>query len=203
MPRFFVVMITLCGCVGCDQVSKSAARTLLASGVTESLFADSLRLQTRANPGAFLSLGGSLPEQLRFTLFTAAAAVLLDSAWCAHRSFARRPQAGASYSPGAGCRRGISNLLDRLFSTAVLRLPNVGIRIVFAPFSTGRYGHTGRALLLNLKAIRIAAGCTTSHRRRLTVKPCRRIRSVRMLTRYTAWANSLAVRNAWRTAEAE
>jgi signal peptidase II len=39
IPRFFVVMITLCCCVGCDQVSKSAARTLLASGVTESLFA--------------------------------------------------------------------------------------------------------------------------------------------------------------------
>ena len=76
MPRFFVVMITLCCCVGCDQVSKSAARTLLASGVTESLFADSLRLQLVQNPGAFLSLGGSLPEQLRFTLFTAAAAVL-------------------------------------------------------------------------------------------------------------------------------
>ena len=77
IPRFLVVMVTLCCCVGCDQVSKSAARAMLVSGVTESLFADSLRLQLVQNPGAFLSLGDSLPEHLRFALFTAAAAVLL------------------------------------------------------------------------------------------------------------------------------
>ncbi len=50
VPRFFAVMVTLCCCVGCDQVSKSAARALLSSGITESLFADSLRLQLVQNP---------------------------------------------------------------------------------------------------------------------------------------------------------
>ena len=71
IPRIIVVMLTLCCCVGCDQVSKSAARSLLHSGITESLFADSLRLQLTENPGSFLSLGASLPQQLRFALFTA------------------------------------------------------------------------------------------------------------------------------------
>src|ERR1700684_4324704 len=89
IPRFIVVMVTLCGCVGCDQVTKSAARAMLASGVTESLFADSLRLQLVENPGSFLSLGASLPEHLRFTLFTAAVAVIVAGLVCA-ALFARR-----------------------------------------------------------------------------------------------------------------
>lgn len=38
-------MVTLCCCGGCDQVSKSAARSMLHSGVTQSLFVDSLRSQ--------------------------------------------------------------------------------------------------------------------------------------------------------------
>src|SRR6201996_3096395 len=89
IPRFLVVMLTLCCCVGCDQVSKTAARSLLHTGVTESLFADSLRLQLMENPGSFLSLGASLPELLRFTLFSAAGAVLLIGLFCASL-FARR-----------------------------------------------------------------------------------------------------------------
>ena len=77
IPRFLGVTLTLFCCVGCDQVSKSAARALLATGVTESYLGDALRLQLVENPGSFLSLGASLPEQLRFALFTGAVAVLL------------------------------------------------------------------------------------------------------------------------------
>ena len=77
IPRYLVVALTLCCCVGCDQVSKSAARAFLAPGVTRSLFADSLRLQLVDNPGSFLSLGASLPQNLRFTIFTRAVALLL------------------------------------------------------------------------------------------------------------------------------
>ena len=77
IPRFLVVTLTLLGCVGCDQVSKSAARALLTSGIAESFLGDALRLQLVQNPGSFLSLGASLPEHLRFALFTGAVAVLL------------------------------------------------------------------------------------------------------------------------------
>jgi len=112
-------MVTLCCCVGCDQVSKSAARALLASGVTESLFADSLRLRLVQNSGAFLSLGDSLPEQLRFTLFTAAAAVLLIGLVCASL-FARRLRPARVIPLALVAGGGISNLIDRLVFDGVL-----------------------------------------------------------------------------------
>jgi signal peptidase II len=141
--RFYIVMITLCCCVGCDQVSKSAARALLASGVTESLFADSLRLQLVENTGAFLSLGDSLPEHVRFTLFTAAAAVLLIGLVCA-ALFARRLGPARFIPLALVAGGGISNLIDRLvFHGHVTDFLNVGI----GSFRTGIFNLADMAIL--------------------------------------------------------
>jgi signal peptidase II len=113
--------------VGCDQVSKSAARSLLHSGVTESLLSDSLRLQLTQNPGSFLSLGASLPEQLRFTLFTAAVAVILVGLVCA-ALFARRLSATGFVALALVAGGGLSNLIDRLlYDGRVTDFLNVGI----------------------------------------------------------------------------
>jgi signal peptidase II len=143
IPRFLIVMVTLCCCVGCDQVSKSAARTLLTSGVTESLFADSLRLQLVQNPGAFLSLCDSLPEQMRFTLFTAAATVLLIGLVCA-ALFARRLRPARFVPLALVAGGGISNLIDRLvFDGRVTDFLNVGI----GSFRTGIFNLADMAIL--------------------------------------------------------
>jgi signal peptidase II len=127
IPRFIVVMLTLCCCVGCDQVSKSAARSLLHSGVTESLLSDSLRLQLTQNPGSFLSLGASLPEQLRFTLFTAAVGVILVGlVWAA--LFVRRLSTARFVALALIAGGGLSNLIDRLlYNGRVTDFLNVGI----------------------------------------------------------------------------
>jgi signal peptidase II len=125
--RFIVVMLTLSCCVGCDQVSKSAARSMLHAGVTESLFSDSLRLQLTENPGSFLSLGASLPEQLRFTLFTAAVAVIVIGLLCA-ALFARRLNTTRFVALALLAGGGISNLIDRLvYDGRVTDFLNVGI----------------------------------------------------------------------------
>ena len=125
--RFIVVMLTLSCCVGCDQVSKSAARSMLHSGGTQSLFADSLRLQLTENPGSFLSLGASLPEHLRFTLFTAAVAVILAGLVCA-ALFARRLNTARFVALALLAGGGISNLIDRLlYDGRVTDFLNVGI----------------------------------------------------------------------------
>ncbi len=127
IPRFIVVMLTLSCCVGCDQVSKSAARSLLHSGVTESLFADSLRFQLTENPGSFLSLGASLPEQLRFSLFTAAVAVILIGLVGA-ALFGRRLSTVRFVALALLAGGGISNLIDRLINDGrVTDFLNVGI----------------------------------------------------------------------------
>ncbi len=127
IPRTLAVLFTLFCCVGCDQVSKSAARAFLTSGVTESFIGDSLRLQLTENPGAFLSLGAALPEHLRFALFTAGAAVLLlgllAAALFAGRLGPRRFVALALLAGGGG-----SNLIDRLINDGrVTDFLNVGI----------------------------------------------------------------------------
>jgi signal peptidase II len=127
IPRFIVVTLTLLGCVGCDQVSKSAARAYLASGVTESFLADSLRLQLVQNPGSFLSIGASLPEHLRFMLFTAAVAVLLIGLVCASL-FASRLGPWRIVALAFVAGGGISNLIDRLiYGGRVTDFLNVGI----------------------------------------------------------------------------
>lgn len=141
--RFSVVMLTLFCCVGCDQVSKSAARSMLHSGIIESLFSDSLRLQLTENPGSFLSLGASLPEQLRFTLFTAAVVVLLVSLVCA-ALFARRLSTARFVALALIAGGGTSNLIDRLlYDGRVTDFLNVGI----GPVRTGIFNLADMAIL--------------------------------------------------------
>jgi signal peptidase II len=127
IPRYIAVALTLFCCVGCDQVSKSAARALLTVGAAKSFFAGSLRLQLVENPGSFLSLGASLPPPLRFALFTAAVAALvlglLAVALFARRL--RRPRVVALALVAGG---GVSNLIDRLiFDGRVTDFLNVGV----------------------------------------------------------------------------
>lgn len=127
LQRIAVVTLTLLCCVGCDQMSKSAARFLLASGDSQSFLGDSLRLQLVENPGSFLSLGASLPEHFRFALFTAAVAALLIGLVAASL-FARRLQPWRVIALALVAGGGISNLIDRLlYNGRVTDFLNVGI----------------------------------------------------------------------------
>jgi signal peptidase II len=127
LQRIAVVTLTLLCCVGCDQMSKSAARFLLASGDAQSFLGDSLRLQLVENPGSFLSLGASLPEHFRFALFTAAVAALLIGLVAASL-FARRLQPWRVVALALVAGGGISNLIDRLlYNGRVTDFLNVGI----------------------------------------------------------------------------
>jgi signal peptidase II len=130
LQRIAVVTLTLLCCVGCDQMSKSAARVLLASGDAQSFLGDSLRLQLVENPGSFLSLGASLPEHFRFALFTAAVAALLIGLVAASL-FARRLQPWRVVALALVAGGGISNLIDRLlYNGRVTDFLNVGIGAV-------------------------------------------------------------------------
>jgi signal peptidase II len=125
--RITVVTLTLLCCVGCDQASKSAARSHLTSGDSQSFLGDSLRLQLVENPGSFLSLGASLPEHFRFVIFTAAVAALLIGLVAASL-FARRLEPWKVIALALVAGGGISNLIDRLlYNGRVTDFLNVGI----------------------------------------------------------------------------
>jgi signal peptidase II len=127
LQRFAVVTLTLLSCVGCDQMSKTSARSLLASGNAQSYLGDSLRLQLVENPGSFLSLGASLPEHFRFALFTAAVAALLLGLVAASL-FVRRLEPWRVIALALVAGGGISNLIDRLmYEGRVTDFLNVGI----------------------------------------------------------------------------
>jgi signal peptidase II len=160
IPRFIVVMLTLSCCVGCDQVSKSAARSMLHSGVTESLFADSLRFQLTENPGSFLSLGAALPEHLRFILFTAAVAVILAGLVGA-ALFARRLSTALFVALALVAGGGISNLIDRLlYDGRVTDFLNIGI----GSLRTGIFNLADMAIMAGalLLILNMRAGASTS-----------------------------------------
>jgi signal peptidase II len=111
--RATVVVLTVLGSVGCDQVTKSVARHYLRSPTPLSLFGGVVRLQHAENPGAFLSLGDSLPWRTRLAVFTlGGAALVIGAGFWAFRS--RRPSSiqivGAALVRGGG----LSNLIDRL-----------------------------------------------------------------------------------------
>ena len=122
----FILVITL-SCIGCDQSSKYLATEYLQSAGSISYFYDTFRLQYTENTGAFLSLGQTLSEDLRFWLFIVFVFVLLIAllVYAYTISFHYRTKiAGLSLIAGGG----LSNLIDRLANNgAVVDFLNVGI----------------------------------------------------------------------------
>src|SRR5215211_5208988 len=56
--------------VGCDQLTKKVALEELEGTPQQSFLADLFRLHYAENPGAFLGLGGALPESWQFWILT-------------------------------------------------------------------------------------------------------------------------------------
>ena len=67
--KFFALLFLVITCVGCDQMSKHMAKTMLAHRSPQSFFSDVLRLHYAENPGVAFSLGAQWPEHWRMALF--------------------------------------------------------------------------------------------------------------------------------------
>lgn len=77
LTRLVLVATLLLGCVGCDQVTKVAARAHLVDRPAATFLHDTVRLTYAENPGAFLGLGASLSKPVRTALFQGAVALLV------------------------------------------------------------------------------------------------------------------------------
>ncbi len=130
--RWLVALVLLSSCVGCDQVSKLAASQWLNGKPVQSYLGDTFRLLYTENTGAFLGMGSTWPELVRFIVFTllSSALVVIALAWLLARAWAKdRPLAWAALVGGvlllAG---GMGNLVDRVFRHgAVVDFMNVGV----------------------------------------------------------------------------
>lgn len=120
-------MVVLLTCVGCDQITKIAARNHLSSSQPTSYLGGIFRLQFTENTGASLSLGSGLPPGLRFWVFTILMGIALAGMLAvvlAHRSLRPNDITGLSLIVAGG----LGNLIDRTINHgAVIDFMNIGV----------------------------------------------------------------------------
>jgi signal peptidase II len=133
LTRLIIVTTLLLGCVGCDQVTKVAARAHLSEGPSITYLHDTFRLTYAENTGAFLSLGQSLPKTVRAAVFQGGVGLIVLGLIGAalFRPGLTRVQVAALSLLGAS---GLGNLIDRLiYDGRVTDFLNLGI----GPVRTG------------------------------------------------------------------
>ncbi|HET6271803.1 MAG TPA: signal peptidase II [Bacteroidota bacterium] len=111
--RIILVMTVLLATIGFDQLTKMLAALHLASSPPISFLNDLVRLQYAENSGIMLSLGSTLPEWVRFWLFTVVVGILLFILLLYtlfDRSLDRPQMIALSLMTGGG----MGNLFDRI-----------------------------------------------------------------------------------------
>lgn len=114
MKRILILLFVLISCVGCDQATKLVARQTLATAPVQEYAGGLFRLVYAENPGAFLSLGATLPATTRFWIFVVMAALLLTGVGIfALRSLQQTPLPGI-VAIALVIGGGLGNLIDRI-----------------------------------------------------------------------------------------
>jgi signal peptidase II len=150
--RVAIIALIIFGCVGCDQVTKSVARTCLPHDQTVSLLADTVRLQYTENAGAFLSVGHALPRAARSALFTWGGALLVAGAllW----TLRARHSMVQTIAGALICGGGLGNLIDRWSRAGdVTDFLNVGIGTV----RTGIFNVADMVMMLGAALLIVAS----------------------------------------------
>lgn len=125
--RATIIFLVLISCVGCDQVTKNIAKHNLTKFETISFLNDILRLQYAENQGAFLSLGATIPENIRYLILTCLVSglLLLLLFYLIKSNRIKNSTTAALSLILAG---GTGNLIDRIFNDGrVIDFINIGI----------------------------------------------------------------------------
>jgi signal peptidase II len=129
--------------LGCDQATKQIARVHLEHAAPISLFYGIVELRYVENPGAFLSLGASLPEGVRrvfFQLGVPAALLALCIGMLRGALLSRRGGVGLALVMSGG----FGNWLDRLFHDGAV---TDFLRLGIGPIHTGIFNVADVAIL--------------------------------------------------------
>jgi signal peptidase II len=143
VQRFLLVVGVVVLSVVSDQATKRLAVATLKGGPVHRYLFDTFRLQYAENPGAFLSLGASLPPAVRSGIFTVAVGLLLlgfaVAAFMSRTLPASRVAALAALAGG-----GLGNWIDRVLQDGVVvDFMNVGI----GPLRTGIFNVADLAIM--------------------------------------------------------
>lgn len=126
--RTALIVIIVIANVGCDQISKNIVRETISYNEIINVFGDYLILTKVENTGAFLSLGDSLPEPIKFILLTIFPIVVLIVAfvymWFKVNNLYSR--LGIAFIIGGG----IGNLYDRLIFGSVTDFLHIDLGLI-------------------------------------------------------------------------
>jgi signal peptidase II len=126
--RLTITLLILAISIIVDQLTKVIAIDHLKHTAPRSYLGNTFRLEYSENPGAFLSLGSSLPDSVRFWLLSVGVAVALIAlfVYVVFYSAATIKQSLGMVLLISG---GLSNLIDRLFraSGRVVDFMNMGV----------------------------------------------------------------------------
>jgi signal peptidase II len=146
-----VSLLLLSSSVGCDQVTKRAATEWLLGQPVRSYLGDTFRLLYIENTGAFLGMGATWPELVRFIVFTLASStiVVLALAWLLTKVWSKDPSPNWITIVGSVLllAGGLGNLVDRVLRDgAVIDFMNVGI----GPLRSGIFNVADVQIVLGL-----------------------------------------------------
>ncbi len=113
LVRLAIISLMLFVCVGCDQAAKAFAKQTLSASPPVSFLRGIVQFQYAENPGAFLSLGATLPAETRFlwgVVFIGLTQVALLVYLFRSTSLSAAQKAGLALFLGGG----LGNLIDRI-----------------------------------------------------------------------------------------
>lgn len=154
-----LLMITVLLCnFGCDQISKRIVRSRVDSYEKISIVKGHFTLTNVENKGAFLSVGDSLPGQLKTILLAVLPLVALSIAFLyllLNDRITYLRAAGICFLVGGG----LGNITDRLFYGSVTDF----LHLQYGHFQTGIFNLADVSIVIGL--ILIVAGSTFNKRR--------------------------------------
>jgi signal peptidase II len=146
--RLALVFLVLVSTVGCDQVTKHLARTQLTQSGSVTLPGGLLEFTLAENPGAFLSLGASLPAAGRSLLYTVMGVGLL--AMLAYLVGGSKFRWLSFVGLLLVCAGGVSNLIDRAFRHGLV---SDFLLVRIGPLHTGIFNVADFLIMLGLIAL--------------------------------------------------
>lgn len=128
VKRIAALLLVLLTTVGCDQATKSIAQDYLSPSEPLTFLYGTVRLQYTENPGAFLSLGAALPENMQHWIFTVMVAIVLSGLLLFAVRESMRANTAIVIALALFVGGGLGNLIDRLTNDGrVIDFMHVGI----------------------------------------------------------------------------